>query len=146
MYSSNKRMAGDDEFQANLQNAQMQNEAQENKKTAENRAKMVMATPASKGNDSSGDEPNKDPQDFLKGAMDKYSRGSDLQDKGEGEVDRSFADDLDPELAKQFRDFDFENTGRVGHGGHCRQGRASRRLACAPASPSTHGTCLRQYS
>ena len=94
-------MAGGDEFQANLQSAQMRNEAQENKKTAEGGAKMVMATPASKGNDLSGDEPNKDPQDFLKGAMDKYSRGSDLQDKGEGEADRSFADDLDPELAKQ---------------------------------------------
>ena len=109
MYSSKKRMAGDDEFQANLRSAQMQNEAQENSKTAVGGETRAAVEPQKPGDMMTGeqdlapgkDTPQKDPQDFLKGSMKKYSRGSDLQEKGEGESDRSFEDGLDPELAKQ---------------------------------------------
>lgn len=67
MHSNKKRMAGDDEFQANLQNAQMENEAVENSKTSGGEFNAD-AQP------SQGDTPQKDPQEFLKERTDEISR------------------------------------------------------------------------
>ena len=104
-------MAGGDEFQANLRLAQDQNEDKENASTAggsyngsSTPGGTSDATYNSQPNTSEArgiEQPKKDPQNFLQGAMEKYSRGNDLQEKGEGEADRKFEEGLDPELAKQ---------------------------------------------
>jgi hypothetical protein len=92
---NNNRFAGNYDFQENLRRAQMETEAKENESTAEN----VVQNPNPQPYDSESNEEKA--QQFLQEKKSQYTRGSDLQEKGEDEADRSFADDLDPELAKQ---------------------------------------------
>jgi len=59
-------MAGDDDFQANLQSAQMQSEAVENSKTSD--------VGGTEEDDKSDNKPQKDPQEFLNEKVSEVSR------------------------------------------------------------------------
>ena len=96
MYSTEeqKRMAGSDEFQANLQNAQMQTEDTQNSGLAKEAQSGATQPAKSQG-------ASKDPQEFLEKKKSEYTRGNDINEKGESEDDRGIPEGLDPELAKQ---------------------------------------------
>lgn len=97
MYSTEekKRMAGSDQFQANLQNSQSDKEY--DVRTAPEHLPQSLG-----GTMPQGDAPKKDPQEQqAENLKDKYVRSIEIKERASKDIDREVPDGLDPDLVKE---------------------------------------------